>query len=98
MVSASEACPRQHDDRALEAAAAEQLAGLAAVEIREPDIEQHEVDMAAPRLLQPFRGGRGERRVELFMQRKLLAQRLAKLIVIVDDEDLARVAHRWPLA
>jgi hypothetical protein len=31
------------------------------------------------------------------MQRELLAQRLAKLIVIVDDEDLARIAHRRPL-
>jgi hypothetical protein len=32
------------------------------------------------------------------MQRELLAQGLAKLIVIVDDEDLARIAHRRPLA
>jgi hypothetical protein len=31
------------------------------------------------------------------VQRELLAQRLAKLIVIVDDEDLAGIAHRRPL-
>ena len=59
---------RQHDDRPLEAAAAEQLAGLAAVEIGEPDIEQHEIDMAAPRLLQPFGGGRRQRGLEFLMQ------------------------------
>ena len=88
----------QHDDRALEAAAAEQLAGFAPVEIGQTDIEQHEIDMAAPRLLQPVAGRRGERRFELLVQRELLAQGLAKLIVIVDDEDLARVAHRGPLA
>jgi hypothetical protein len=27
------------------------------------------------------------------VQRELLAQRLAKLVVIVDDEDPARIAH-----
>ena len=78
------------------AAAAEQLVGLAGRRDWSPTSSS--TDRGCPGLLQPFRGGCGERRVELFMQRKLLAQRLAKLIVIVDDEDLARVAHRWPLA
>jgi hypothetical protein len=31
------------------------------------------------------------------VKRELLAQGLAKLVVIVDDEDPARVAHRRPL-
>ncbi len=89
---------RQHDDRAFEAAAAKQLAGFAPVEIGKADIEEDEVDMAAARLLQALgRGGRQDR-VELLMQAELLAQGLAKLVVIVDDEDLAGVAHRWPLA
>ncbi len=53
--------------------------------------------MAVPRLLQPVRGVGGQRRVELLMQRKLLAQGLAQFVVIVDDEDLARIAHGRPL-
>ena len=98
MVSASETLRRQHDDGALEAAAAQQLAGLAPVEIGQADIEQHEIDMAAARLLQALGRGRRQQRVELLMQAELLAQRLAKLIVIVDDEDLAGITHRRPLA
>src|SRR5262245_792361 len=55
--------------------------------------------MAVARLLQPFRGRWREDRLELFMQAELLAQRLAKLVVIVDDEDFAGVAHGrpWPV-
>jgi len=79
-------------------AAAEQLAGFPPIEIGQAYIEQHEIDMAAPRLFQPVAGGRGKRGFEFLVQRELLAQGLAKLVVIVDDEDLARVAHRRPLA
>ena len=58
----------------LKSPAAQQLAGLAAVEIGEADIEQHEIDMAAPRLLQAFRRGRREQCVEFLVQAELLAQ------------------------
>jgi exodeoxyribonuclease III len=87
---------REHDDGSLEAAAAEQLARLAAVEIGKAHIEEHEVDMTAPRELQSLRSRSPEQRLELLMQRKLLAQGLAKLVVIIDDQDLARIAHRRP--
>ena len=87
----------QHDDRPLETPAAQQLAGFAAVKIGEADIEKHEIDMAAARLLQAFRRRRRQQRIEFLMQAELLAQGLAQLVVIVDDEDLARIAHRAPL-
>jgi hypothetical protein len=88
---------RQHDDRALEAATTQQLARLAAVEIRKANVEKHEIDMAVAGQLQPLRRSGRERGFELLVQRELLAQGLAKLVVIVDDEDPARVAHRRPL-
>ena len=94
MVSAVGGLPRQHDDRPLEPAAAEQLARLAAVEIGKADIEQHEIDMAVARKLQPVRCVGREQRVELLVQGKLLAQGIAKLVIVVDDQDLARIAHR----
>ena len=53
--------------------------------------------MAAARLLQAFRRRRRQQRIEFLMQAELLAQGLAQLVVIVDDEDLARIAHRPPL-
>jgi len=84
---------RQHDDGAFEAAAAQELAGLAAVEIGKADIQKHEVDMTAARLLHALRCRRRKERVELLMQAELLAQRFAKFVVIVDDEDLAGIAH-----
>src|SRR5262249_29541685 len=84
---------RQHDDRAFEAAAAEQLARLAAVEIGKAHVKQHEIDMAVAGLPQSLRRRCRKRRLELLVQRELLAQRLAKLVVIVDDEDPARIAH-----
>ena len=86
---------REHDDRTLEPAAAKELARLAAVEIGEADIEQHEIDMTVPRKLEPVRRVGGEHRVELLVQGKLLAQGVAELVIVVDDQDLARIAH-WP--
>ena len=76
-------------------AAAKELARLAAVEIREADIEQHEIDMTVPRKLEPIRRVGGEHGVELLVQGKLLAQGVAQFVIVVDDQDLARIAH-WP--
>ena len=87
--------PRQHDDRALEAAAAKQLARLAPVEIWEADIEQNEIDVTVPRKLEPVRRIGREHRVELLVQGKLLTQGVAEFVIVVDDQDLARIAH-WP--
>ena len=87
--------PRQHDDRTLEPAAAKQLARLAAIEIGQADIEQHEIDMTVSRKLEPVRGVGREHRVELLVQGKLLAQGVAQFVIVVDDQDLARIAH-WP--
>src|SRR6476660_1152973 len=86
----------EHDDRPLEAAAAEQLAGLASIDVGKPNIEKHEVHMAVARQLEAFRGIGREQRIELLVQGKLLAQGVAKLIVVIDDQDLARIAHGWP--
>ena len=84
------------DDRPLEAAAAEQLAGLASIDVGKPNIEKHEVHMAVARQLEAVRGIGREQRIELLVQGKLLAQGVAKLIVVIDDQDLARVTHWWP--
>src|SRR5581483_4089787 len=85
---------REHDHRALEPAAAKQLAGLSSVEIGKADIEKNEVDVTVAHLLETVRRGRGKRRLELLVQSDLLAQGFAKVVVIVDDEDLARIAHQ----
>src|SRR4029078_1488566 len=87
---------RQHDDRPLEPAAAEKLAGLAAVEVGKANVEQHEIDMTVARKLEPVRRVGREQRVELLVQGKLLAQGIAKLVIVVDDKDLARIAHGCP--
>src|SRR5262245_43493204 len=87
----------QHHDRTLKASTAQQLARLAPVEVGKAHIEKHEIDLAVAGLLPSLRRRRRERWLELLVQRELLAQRLAKLVVIVDDEDPARIAHRRPL-
>jgi hypothetical protein len=66
--------PGEHHHGAFEAVAAQDLAGLAAVEIGKADIEKDEIDVIVARKLEAVRRIGGEHRLELFMQRELLAQ------------------------
>jgi len=69
----------------LKPAAAQQLAGLPSIEVGKANVEKHKIHMAIARKLKPVRRVGREQRVELLMQRKLLAQGVSKLIVVVDD-------------
>ena len=60
----------QHDDRALEAAAAQQLAGLSPIKVGKADVEKDEIHVAVACKLQPFWC---EQRLELLKQGELLA-------------------------
>ena len=67
--------PGQHDDRRLEAVLAQDAHGLAAVDIRQADIHDHQVDLAALGRLHTLGAAIDRDRLELVMQRKLLDQR-----------------------
>ena len=83
----------QHDDRPAIAALAHLLAGFPPVHVRQPHIEQNQVDHVRAQLLQPGRGRRRIGDLELVMQRELLFERLAQCIIIVDDENLSHGTH-----
>ena len=85
--------PGQHDDRRLEAALAQAANHFAPVGVGQADIHQHEVGRFGFRRMRAFRPGLGSGRLELFMQGELLHQRLAQIVVIVHDQDLASGGH-----
>ena len=77
----------QHDDRRLVAALAQQLDRLAAIHVGQADIHDEQVHHAGPRR----RYSLGRRRFlqdrEFLVERQLLDQRGAQVLVIVDDEN-----------
>ena len=84
----------QHDDRRLEAVLAQDAHRLAAVDVGQADVHDHEVDLAALGRLHALGAGVDRDRLEFLVQRQLLDQRLAQLGVVVDDQDGALVRHR----
>src|SRR5690606_18266495 len=83
----------EHDDRRLEARLAQSFAGLTAIHVRQPDVENDQVEMA---VLCGFHAAcgvsyRGD--LELVVKGKLVAQGLAKVLVVIDDENLACCTH-----
>jgi hypothetical protein len=78
---------RQHDDRRFDAAAPHQAADLAAVHVRQPDVEQDGVEILALGQVEGLgpvvRLDGGELLVEL----QLLAQGLAQRVVVIHQED-----------
>ena len=84
----------QHDDRRLETVLAQDAHRLAAVDVRQADIHDHEVDLAGLGGLHALGPAVDRDRLELLVQRQLLDQRLAQLGVVVDDQDCAFVRHR----
>jgi hypothetical protein len=69
--------PRQHDDRRLEAALAQNAHRLATIDIGKPDIHNHEVDLSGPGGLHTPRTGLDLDRFKLFVERQLPRPRAA---------------------
>ena len=83
----------QHDDRALEPVLAHDLAGLAAVHVRQANVEQDQLEALLLGDLDALRRSRCRHDLEIVVQRQLVAQRLAQLLVIVDQENRSGRAH-----
>ena len=84
---------RQHQDRILEAALAQELAGLASIHIGQADIEDDHVEMIFAHLVDGGLRTGGLAHREFLMERKLLEQRFAKNRIVVDDQDMSRRAQ-----
>ena len=84
----------QHDDRRLEAVLAQDAHRLAAVDVGQADVHDHQVDLAALGRLHALGAAVDRDGLELLMQRQLLDQRVAQFGIVVDDQDGASVGHR----
>ncbi len=84
---------RQHDDGMLEIILAQQAASLAPIHVGQADIEENKVGVLAFHGGEGLRGAMSDVRLELFVQRELLRQRQRKVLIIVDNQDIARIAH-----
>ncbi|MNN43786.1 hypothetical protein D3C81_1580410 [compost metagenome] len=78
---------RQHDDRGRDPRLADQAAGLAAVHVGQVDVQQDQVGANLARLPHPVGGGGCLDGTKLLVQGQLLGQRLAQVVVVVDDQD-----------
>jgi hypothetical protein len=83
----------QHDDRRLEPILAHDAHGLAAIDIGQADIHDHQVDLPGLRGLYPFGAGIGRNGLEFLVQCELLDQRIAQFRIVVDDQDFAGIRH-----
>ena len=86
----------QHDDRGLDALAAHQPAEVAAVGVRQADIQQDDLEMVILDDLERALAVLGLEGDEAFVQLELLGERAAQRLVVVDDQDLLAVGHRGP--
>ena len=86
----------QHDDRRLEAVLAQDAHRLAAIDVGQPDIHDHQVDLAGLGLGHALGAGIDRDRLEFVVQGELLDQGGPQFRVIVDDQDFAAVGHRFP--
>ena len=85
----------QHDDRRLEAVLAQNAHRLATVDVRQPHIHDHQVDLPGFGGLNAFGAVFRGHRVELLVQRELLGQRVTQFGVVIDDQNFARVRHSF---
>jgi hypothetical protein len=81
--------PGEHDDRRAHAGLAQKLHRFAPVHVRQPDIHDHQVEMALAGCLDPGAGGGGVRKLEFVIERQLVDQGLAQIGIVVDEQDLA---------
>ena len=84
---------RQHDDRAGKSVLAQQLAGFAAIHIRQPDIEQDQIDLLLLGAPDTGPGGGFLDDLEFVIEPQLLRQRLAQIVIVVDNQYPPRPAH-----
>ena len=84
----------QHDDRRLEAVLAHDADDLAAVNIRQADVHDDEIDLLGFRRAHRLGAAVDRQRLEFVMQRDLLHQGLEQIGVVVDDQDFAGIRHR----
>ena len=88
--------PREHQDRAFHTLLAHQPAKLAPVRIGQANVEDHKI-------VDRFLGARHRlsavarlEDVEIFGHDQLLAQRLAQVLVVIDQQNLLELRHRMP--
>ena len=84
----------QHDDRRLEAVLAQHAHRFAAVDVRQFDVHDHEVDLAGLGELHALGAGIAGNDLELVMQRQLLDQRLAQFVIVIDNQNCPGIRHR----
>ena len=87
----------QHDDRALEAALAQHLACFAAVHVRQPYVQENQVQMIALDGIDALGRSGSRNDFELVMKCQLVLQGLTKVLVVIDDENRLLVRHDRPL-
>ncbi len=75
----------QHDDRHLVSAAPDHLAQLAAVDVGQPDVEQHEFVAVRLDAFERLAARRRLADIELVVELQLLGERLAQRRIVVDD-------------
>jgi hypothetical protein len=85
--------PGEHDDRRFEPVLAQDAHDFAAVDVGQPDIHDDEIDVTVLGSLHALGSGVGRFRLELFVQCELLDEGIGKLCIVVDDQDLAGIAH-----
>jgi len=83
----------QHDDRRLEAVLAQDAHGLAAVNVRKPDIHDDEIDLARFGGLHALAAAFDRDRLEFLVQGQLLGKRVAQFCIVLDNENLTRIRH-----
>ena len=84
----------EHDDRRLEAVLAQDAHRLAAVDVRQADIHDDQIDLPGLGGLHTFGAVFRSDRLEFLVQRQLLGQRVAQFGIVVDNKDFARVGHQ----
>ena len=70
---------------------------LAPVHVRQPDIQQDQVEVLVLTTSIPFAAVSRGQNVEFLVERQLIVQRLAKVVIVIDDEHLPRCAHAYLL-
>jgi len=83
----------QHDDRPAIAVAAQLLDGVAAVDVGQADVHDHEIGRRVRDRRQRRLGRLDSLDLKLRMQGDLLDQRAAQVGVVVHDQDSPRLAH-----
>src|SRR4029079_14776802 len=84
----------QHDDRGLETVLAQYAHGLAAIDVGQTDIHDHQIDLPGLGFGYTLGAGIDRHRLEFVVEGELLDQGGPQFRVIVDDQDLAAVGHR----